>query len=951
MTRQIGLCGILVVALVIGLGAPTDAVAQATSVPPTGPQLTVDYSFDRPQVSKVTIGGVEYDRITMPGCASGGNAGEPALPACGARILLPAGTMVASIEIAGELVSLGDGYLVEPLSQPVRLSGGADEVVPPTPDPSIYEADALFPASAFEQIGTHGFRGYQILTLKLHPLVYRPTTGELSYYPDLAVTVNTVETGRLSPLFRGLAQDEQELLTKVDNPAQTASYPAGGGRDGRGYDLLIITTSSLAGTFQPLKDYHDVQGIATEIRTTAEIGGSDPETIRAYITDEYNDNGISYVIIGADDDVIPAKDLYVEAWQGGDVVTDMPGDIYFACLDGTWNYDGDSRWGEPNDGPGGGDVDLVAEVYVGRASGGNTTETTRFVNKTVWYLSGGHAQTEKVLLVGEYLGFGGEAEYAAGMMRQLIDGSSADGYTTVGIPSDIYVIDELFERDMSWGQGDIMNRINAGVHILNHLGHGSSDYAMKLYSSDLYNLVNTDLCFVYSQTCLAGHFDGTDCWAETMNIKTDEGGYAVIMNARYGWGTYNSTDGPSQRFNREFWDAVFGEGRMDVGRANHDSKEDNLYRINDSCMRWCYYELNLFGDPTVEFRWVASLRFEYPGGIPETVLPGEVTVIEVVVSGIGDGVPVPGSGQLHYSIDGGAYVTVDMDETSSNHYEATLPALSCGSLINFYFTAEEAVNGTFSDPRGAPDETYSAFPASGVDVVLEDDFETDQGWSVSGNATDGMWDRGIPVGGGDRGDPPSDYDGSGRCYLTDNVDGDSDVDGGYTYLDSPTLDLSDGDADVHYALWYTNNYGNDPNNDLFKTYVSNDDGADWTLAETIGPATSSGWVEHVFTVGDFVTPTSQVKVRFEASDLNDGSVVEAGIDDFSVISYSCEDPSPCPGDLDGDGDTDHSDLGILLADWGCVGSEPGDCPGDLDGDFDTDHSDLGILLADWGCGT
>jgi hypothetical protein len=64
---------------------------------------------------------------------------------------------------------------------------------------------------------------------------------------------------------------------------------------------------------------------------------------------------------------------------------------------------------------------------------------------------------------------------------------------------------------------------------------------------------------------------------------------------------------------------------------------------------------------------------------------------------------------------------------------------------------------------------------------------------------------------------------------------------------------------------------------------------------------------------------------------------------------SVEEPV-CPGDLDGDGDTDHSDLGILLADWGCVGSGPEDCPGDADGDFDTDHSDLGILLADWGCG-
>lgn len=56
--------------------------------------------------------------------------------------------------------------------------------------------------------------------------------------------------------------------------------------------------------------------------------------------------------------------------------------------------------------------------------------------------------------------------------------------------------------------------------------------------------------------------------------------------------------------------------------------------------------------------------------------------------------------------------------------------------------------------------------------------------------------------------------------------------------------------------------------------------------------------------------------------------------------------NPCPGDLDGDDDTDQADLGILLSDWGCTG---GNCPGDLDHDGDTDQSDLGILLADWNC--
>ena len=56
----------------------------------------------------------------------------------------------------------------------------------------------------------------------------------------------------------------------------------------------------------------------------------------------------------------------------------------------------------------------------------------------------------------------------------------------------------------------------------------------------------------------------------------------------------------------------------------------------------------------------------------------------------------------------------------------------------------------------------------------------------------------------------------------------------------------------------------------------------------------------------------------------------------------------CPGDLDGDGDTDLADLGVLLADFGCA--VPGPCAGDLDGDGDTDLADLGILLADFGCG-
>src|SRR5262249_32880652 len=55
----------------------------------------------------------------------------------------------------------------------------------------------------------------------------------------------------------------------------------------------------------------------------------------------------------------------------------------------------------------------------------------------------------------------------------------------------------------------------------------------------------------------------------------------------------------------------------------------------------------------------------------------------------------------------------------------------------------------------------------------------------------------------------------------------------------------------------------------------------------------------------------------------------------------------CPGDLDGDGDVDQSDLGLLLSGYGCK-PPTSPCKGDVDGDGDTDQSDLGILLSHYG---
>lgn len=295
-----------------------------------------------------------------------------------------------------------------------------------------------------------------------------------------------------------------------------------------------------------------------------------------------------------------------------------------------------------------------------------------------------------------------------------------------------------------------------------------------------------------------------------------------------------------------------------------------------------------FGAHNMDAPELQILGFGFPDGLPEIVDPMGGDLVRVEVSAINES-PEPGTGMFYANL-GGGWTEAPMTEISPNVYDATFQASDCGSALAYYFSAETTGGTTVYWPTDAPANVLQAISAVGSSIALEDDFNSNLGWGVGSEPglTAGEWERGTPIGGGDRGDPPTDYDGSGQCYLTGNSAGDSDVDGGRTWLISPQLDLADAvNARVSYALWYTNNFGADPNNDYFNVHVSNDDGVSWVLARTIGPVSLSGWNELDFLIGDFVSLSDQVRVRFEASDLLDGSVVEAGLDQVKVTAYEC----------------------------------------------------------------
>lgn len=298
-----------------------------------------------------------------------------------------------------------------------------------------------------------------------------------------------------------------------------------------------------------------------------------------------------------------------------------------------------------------------------------------------------------------------------------------------------------------------------------------------------------------------------------------------------------------------------------------------------------------------------------------------------IVFSVLDALNTPSGSQVKVFVrEGGSnsFTSIDATPLGADQYTATITAGDCNSTLEFYLQAMTTTGTLVDFPANGASAPIVADVTSDM-VALVDDGETDPGWSVSGDASDGHWDRGTPDF-GDRGDPASDADGSGQCWLTDNVAGNSDVDNGETILTSYPIDAPAGSR-IEFSYWFNDTPGGEVDGDSFRVQVSTNGGS-YTTVRTVTSASGS-WREEALYEGVDFPAASDVRLRFIANDIGSQNVIEAGLDALRlVVPGDCG--TDCAADVNGDGVLSPADFSAWIDAFnndlpGCDQNADGSC--------------------------
>ncbi|UCF49138.1 MAG: hypothetical protein JSU91_05160 [Thermoplasmatales archaeon] len=308
------------------------------------------------------------------------DSGSPMIPTVNKVYELPFGSKINNIDVSynGNHEILLTKF-IKPAKQPTPV--GMDLKI--QPDMEIYSNSDIFPKDKFTYRTGSGMSDDEhvlFLTIQCYPVWYNPGENILHYSDSIDIDISYSKGG-------------------YENTASAD------------YDLVVISPKIFSSNLQKFIDHKNSLGINSFFKDVDEIydefsGRDKPEQIKNYIKYAIENLNLSYVLLVGGINYVPIR-MTAIGWDHSTM--HLPTDLYYADIyDGngdfcTWDSNNNNIFGEYNWDDGNiDDVDLYADVYLGRIPCDKNIDLKIIINKIITYENNAYNSDwfNRILLLG-----------------------------------------------------------------------------------------------------------------------------------------------------------------------------------------------------------------------------------------------------------------------------------------------------------------------------------------------------------------------------------------------------------------------------------------------------------------------------------------------------------------------------------------------------------------------
>lgn len=439
----------------------------------------------------------------------------------------------------------------------------------------VYEQNAFFPGNLAELDAPYMLRDVNGQAVSFLPFQYNPQTKTLRVYNELLVRVYNRNANKQSSIITDAVSFDPTFLKIYESQFLNSSALPTTPPLAEGGKMLIICNDAYMSAMTPFVNWKKQIGIPTTMVSISSVGNT-TAAIKSYVTNYYNTNGLTYLLLVGDAQHITPMTF-------------------------TMSGDSDNGYGYIVGN------DRYPDIIVGRMSAETASHVTTQVNRTIAYEKTPSANApwyKRSMGIASDQGPGNDNQIDYQHMRSIRGQLLAYTYTNV---TEMY--------DGSQGLADaagnpssamVAAELNTGVSLINYVGHGSNtSWATSGFNTTGISALtnNNKWPFIISVGCVNGNFNGLTCfgeaWLRAANASGPTGAIATIMS------TINQYwDEPME--GQDMMDTILCEAiPTNIKRSFGGIAVNGLYKMNDfygpSGMdmtdTW-----TIFGDPSVIVR-------------------------------------------------------------------------------------------------------------------------------------------------------------------------------------------------------------------------------------------------------------------------------------------------------------------------------------------------------------